>query len=195
MIFTDPKEFITKKYKRSKGQVSLDVLLNELDTNPEYRKSIEDKMHQQNEERRVKLSYASSCVKPETRSKAGKLGSVQGTKNLRKKTSDSEHQSKAALASHKNKLETGYYTGPKHTKAVKLGAQASADKWSTIRFNKLQIIFDNMEVDVKYTASGLGKLVNEAKTKGILQCPEASDFLIRECKGQGATATYKKVAK
>lgn len=194
MIFTDPKEFITKKYKRSKGQVSLDVLLNELDTNPEYRKSIEDKMHQQNEERRVKLSYASSCVSQETRSKAGKLGSVQGTKNL-EKARTSEHQRKAAKAAHKKNLETGYYSSPKAKRAQKAGGKASKDKFSKLRSGKLQIIFNIMEVDVKYTASGLGKLVNEAKTKGILQCPEASDFLIRECKGRGATATYKKLAK
>ena len=150
-------------------------------------------MYQQNEERRAKLSYASSCVSQETRSKAGKLGSVQGTKNF-EKARTSEHQSKAAKAAHKKNLETGYYWSPKAKKAQKAGAKAAKDKFSILRSNKLQIIFDNMEVDVRYTASELRKLVNEAKTKGILTCPEAPDFLIRECKAQGATAIYKKVA-
>lgn len=195
MFYTDPKEFITKKYKRRKGQVSLDVLLNELDTNPEYRKSVEKEMYQKNEDIRAKKRFAASHVSTETHSKAGKLGSVQGTKNLKKKTSDSEHQSMAAKAAHKKNLETGYYWSPKAKRAQKAGGDASKNKFSTLRSNKLQVIFDNMEVDVEYTASELRKLVKEANTKGILTCPEASDFLIRKCKGQGATATYKKVAK
>ncbi len=137
--------------------------------------------------KKAKLSYASSCVSKETRSKAGKLGSIQGTKNLRKLTSDPEHQSKAAAAAGRAHVKSGWIK-----KLSKIGADAAKDKFSILRSNKLQIIFDAMEADVKYTTSELKKLVNEAKTRGILTCPEASDFLIRECKGQGATATYKR---
>lgn len=147
-----------------------------------------EQFHKQSE--KAKKSYAASCVSQETHSKAGKLGSVQGSKNLEATRNTEGHQSKAAAAAGKANVESGWIK-----EYIKIGANAAKNKFALQRIEKLEVICAAMQPNVSYTYKQLKDLVDVPNLKNIIchhKYTEWQDYIIKECKGQGATATYKR---
>lgn len=179
----DPKKYVKKFY--SKKQVSIEVILNELEKNPEFANKIKAEMKNYNEEKQRKVSYASSRVSQKTRSKAGKIASKTGRKNLEKARTP-EHQSKAGKAAGKINVKSGHWA-----KVIKLGAQAAKEKYAKLRKEKLEKITSKMEKGKEYTKKELITLCPDVKNaSGIISCEDACNYLNKRKAGRGGAWRY-----
>lgn len=138
--------------------------------------------------KKVSLSYASSCVSQETRSKAGKIGSKWGTKNL-EAARTTEHQKKAGKRGGQKNAESGHIQN-----ISSLGANAAKSKFTQQRIDKLEKLYAAMQPNTSYTFKELDALVDVRNLKNVISKThtEWHSYLIKNCTGRGATATYTK---